>query len=50
MLENTWGLNGWHLKDYITIWKLLRKRIVEQDESNGDLEFITTIGFGTKSS
>jgi hypothetical protein len=50
MLESTWGLNGWHLKDYIMIYKLLKRKIVEQDESNGDSEFITTIGFGNKSS
>jgi hypothetical protein len=49
MLESVRGLSSWHRKDYRAIYKLWRWKIVKQDESNGDLEFITTIGLGSKS-
>jgi hypothetical protein len=48
MLENIRGLSSWHCKDYKTIYTFRRKRIVKQDESYGDLEFIAIIGFGGK--
>ncbi len=48
MLEIVRGLRGWHRKDCKVIYKFWRQRIVKQDESNGDPEFITTIGLGGK--
>ncbi len=50
MLGNIRGLNSWRHKECRAIYKTWRQRIVKQDESNGDLEFIMTIGFGGKSS
>jgi hypothetical protein len=49
MLKNIKNLINWCRKDCRTIYKLW-KRIVKQDQSNGDSEFIGTIGFGGKSS
>jgi hypothetical protein len=49
MLESIKGLSGWRCKDYKAIYRFWRQRIVKQDESNGDLEFIMTIGLGGKS-
>jgi hypothetical protein len=48
MLEIIRGLSGWCCKDYKVIYRLWRWRIVKQDESDGDLEFIATIGLGSK--
>jgi hypothetical protein len=42
------GLSGWCHKDYKMIYKLWRQTIVKQDELDGDLEFIATIGLGGK--
>jgi hypothetical protein len=50
MLESIIGLSGWRHKDYKTIYKLWKQRIVKQDESDCDLEFIATITLGGKSS
>jgi len=44
MLESIRVLNGWHCKYYKVIQTLWKRRVVKQDESNGDLEFIMTIG------
>jgi len=44
MLESTRSLSDWCCKNCGAIYKLWR-RIVKQDELNGDLEFITIIGF-----
>jgi hypothetical protein len=49
MLESIRGLNGWHWKDYRTIYKLWWRRIMKQDESNGDPKFTVIITFGGKS-
>ncbi len=49
MLESIKGLSNWCCKDYITIYRLWRWRIVKQDESNGDPKFTLTIGLGGKS-
>ncbi len=49
MLESIKGLSGWHYKNCKVIYRLWRQRIVKQDESDGDLEFIVTIGLGGKS-
>ncbi len=48
MLESSRGLKNWCRKDYRTIYKLWRRRIMKQDESNGDSKFTTTIAFGGK--
>ncbi len=48
MLESIKGLSRWHHKDCIAIYRLWRQRIVKQDESDSDPEFITTIGLGWK--
>jgi hypothetical protein len=48
MLENIKGLCSWCHKDCKTIYKIWKQKIVKQDESNGDLEFIVTIGIGGK--
>ncbi len=50
MLENIKGISDWCPKDYKTIYKLWRQRIMKQEESNGDLEFTVTIRLGSKSS
>jgi hypothetical protein len=39
MLESIRGLCSWCHEDYIIIYKLLKRRIVKQDESDGDSEF-----------
>jgi hypothetical protein len=49
MLERIRGLRGWRCKDCKVIYRLWRWKIVKQDESNGDVEFIMTIGLGGKS-
>ncbi len=48
MLESIKGLRGWGCKDNKMIYKLWRRRIMKQDELNGDLEFIVTIRLGGK--
>jgi hypothetical protein len=48
MLKNIKGLRSWFCKNYRTIYKLWRWRIVKQNELDGDLEFIMTIGLGGK--
>jgi hypothetical protein len=42
------GLSGWRCKDYRMIYKFWRRRIVKQDELDGDPKFTTIIGFGGK--
>ncbi len=49
MLESIRGLHGWCHKDCRMIYRLWRQRIIRQDESDGDSEFIVTIGLGGKS-
>ncbi len=48
MLESIKGTSGWCCKDCKAIYKLWKRRIVKQDELDGDLEFITTIGLRGK--
>jgi hypothetical protein len=48
MLKNIIGLSDWCCKDYKMICKFWKKRIMKQDELDGDLEFTMTIGFGGK--
>jgi hypothetical protein len=48
MLENIRGLSSWHCKDHIMIYRLWRRRIVKQDEFDGDPKFTTTIRIGGK--
>jgi hypothetical protein len=48
MLESVKGLHGSHCKDYRAIYGFWRWKFVKQDESNGDLKFITTIKLGGK--
>ncbi len=43
-VRNIKGLNGWCLKDCRVIYRLCKQRIVKQNESNGNLKFIMTIG------
>jgi len=43
MLESIRSLCGWHHKDYIMIYRFWRRKIVKQDELDGDPEFTTTI-------
>jgi hypothetical protein len=43
MLESIRGMHDWCHKDCKVIYRLWRQRIMKQDESNGDLEFIVTI-------
>ncbi len=50
MLESIRDLSDWSHKDYRTIYRLWRRRIVKQDELDYDLKFTTIIGFGGKSS
>jgi hypothetical protein len=40
MLENIRGLCSWCHEDYRMIYRILKRRIVKQDESDDDLEFI----------
>ncbi len=49
MLKSIRGLYGWNHKDCRVIYKLWRWRIVKQDELDGNLKFIMTIGLGGKS-
>jgi len=49
MLESIRDLSNWCHKDYRTIYRLWRRRIVKQDELDYDLKFTTIIGFGGKS-
>jgi hypothetical protein len=48
MLESIKGLSGWCCKDYKMTYEIWRQGIVKQNESNGDLKFITIIGLGGK--
>jgi hypothetical protein len=48
MVESIRGLSGWCCKDYRAIYKLWRWRIMKQEESDGDPEFTTIIGFRGK--
>ncbi len=48
MLESIRGLSDWCHMDCRAIYKLWRRRIVKQDESDGDPKFTTTIGLGGK--
>ncbi len=48
VLKSIRSLSGWNRKDCKVIYKLWRKRIMKQNESDGDLEFIATIRFGSK--
>jgi len=48
MLENIRVLSSWHHKYYKVIQTLWKRRVVKQDESNGDPEFIVTIGLEGK--
>jgi hypothetical protein len=43
MLESIRSLHGWHHKDYIVIYRFWRRKIVKQDELDGDPEFTATI-------
>jgi len=49
MLKSIRDLSSSCCKDYKVIFRLQRWRIVKQNESNGDLELIATIGIGGKS-
>ncbi len=49
MLKNIRGLQDWCHKDRKTISRVLRQRIVKQNELDGDSEFTMTIGLGGKS-
>jgi hypothetical protein len=46
MFESIRGLHGWCRKDCKALYKLWRWRNMKQDELDGDLKFIATIGFG----
>ncbi len=48
MLESIKGLWGWHKKDCKAIYILWRRRIMKQNELDGDPKFIVTIGLGGK--
>jgi hypothetical protein len=48
MLKRIKGLSGWCHKNYITIYRLWRWKIVKQDELDGDPKFVVTIGLGGK--
>jgi hypothetical protein len=49
VLKSIAGLCDWCCKDFKMIYKLWRRKIMKEDESDGDLEFTTTIGLKGKS-